>query len=201
MYKGAELCYNPGMQIPEDTRRPLCDMLLRYANRYPERRETAERILAFVCTTEDCFKRSHPTGHLTGSCWLIHPEGGKALLTLHRKLGKWLQPGGHADGDPDIRSVALREAHEESGIARISLITPEIWDADVHTIPANATKGEPEHLHYDIRFLMKAADADFRISDESISLGWFTAEEIKAMTPPADESVLDMARRMQEQQL
>src|ERR1700677_4465159 len=75
--------------------------------------------IAFVEAHADCLLRSCAPGHLTGSAWVVSPDRSRTLLTLHRKLGKWLQLGGHADGDPDLLGVALREAREESGLARL----------------------------------------------------------------------------------
>ena len=153
------------MLPPTDKRAPLLARLQAYALRHPERREVAEQIMRFVESTEDCFERSHEAGHITGSAWLLNPDGSKALLTLHRKLGLWLQPGGHSDGDADTLRVALREATEESGIAGIEALSTEIYDVDVHTIPA--APGVPAHLHYDVRYLLRAPHERFVISAES----------------------------------
>jgi 8-oxo-dGTP pyrophosphatase MutT (NUDIX family) len=78
--------------------------------------------IAFVEAHPDCLLRSCAPGHLTGSAWIVSPDRRRTLLTLHRKLGKWLQLGGHADGDPDLLAVALREAREESGLARLAVV-------------------------------------------------------------------------------
>ena len=186
--------YNTPMPIsPSDKRYKLCCQLQDYARRHPERRSEAERILRFVESTSDCFERSHESGHITGSAWLLNPDGTKALLTLHRKLGLWLQPGGHADGQTDTLQVALREAEEESGIAGIEPISAEIYDVDVHRIPPHPASGAPEHLHYDVRYLLRAPHENYRISHESKALAWFTPEELHHLTPPTDESVLRLA--------
>ena len=108
------------MDIPCDIRKQLCEQLLDYISRTPERASVAEQVLQFVCNTPDCFERTHVSGHITGSAWLINPAGDKTLLTLHRKLKLWVQPGGHADGDGNVLHVAMREAQEESGIDKIS---------------------------------------------------------------------------------
>ena len=93
-------------------------------------------------------------------------------MTHHKKLNKWLQLGGHSDGDPDTWKVALREATEESGIDNIAFVTRQIFDIDIHTIPENLKKNEPEHKHYDVRFLLKAPTEDFVVSEESNFLKW-----------------------------
>lgn len=179
---------------PSDKRRALYTQLLSYAARHPERREVAEQIMRFVADTPDCFERSHTAGHITGSAWLLNPAGNKALLTLHRKLGLWLQPGGHADGDADILRVARREAEEESGIAGIVPLSAEIYDVDIHAIPAHPASGAAAHLHYDIRYLMQAPSEEYAISHESKALAWYSEQELHGLDPAADDSVLRLAR-------
>ncbi|MCH7719515.1 MAG: NUDIX hydrolase [Planctomycetes bacterium] len=150
------------------------------------------RIVEFIGTHADCFERSLTVGHITGSAWLLDATGSKALLTHHRKLGKWLQLGGHADGDPDVLAVALRETTEESGLTDIRALSDEVFDVDVHRIRAHGDA--PAHDHYDIRFLLQATSDDpIRISDESIDLRWFTHEEVPQLD--TDESVLRMNRK------
>ena len=176
---------------PEDKRFELYTKLLNYAERHPERRSVAEQMLRFVVETPDCFERSHAAGHITGSAWLLSPGGDRALLTLHRKLGLWLQPGGHADGDADTLRVALREAEEESGIIGIRPLRREIFDVDIHTIPPHPASGAPEHLHYDVRYLLQAPHERYVVSAESTALAWYTRAELTALA--VDESVMRLA--------
>ena len=103
------------------------------------------------------------------------------MLTHHKKLNRWLQLGGHSDGDNNTRNVALREATEESGISDISFMIQSIFDVDIHTIPENTTKNEPEHKHYDVRFLLKAPHESFIISEESNALKWVTKHDLLKM--------------------
>lgn len=184
-----------GMEtLPTDERAPLCAALLRYRELCPQRGAVAEEILRFVAETPDCFCRSHAAGHITGSAWLLNPAGDKALLTLHRNLKRWMQTGGHADGDPDVLRTALREAEEESGICGICPLSTEIMDVDIHRIPANPRKGEGEHLHYDIRFLLQAPHEQYVVSEESDDLAWWGAEDIAARAAELDEAVLRLSR-------
>lgn len=150
--------------------------------------------MEFVQTTPDCFKRTHKAGHITGSAWLLNPDGTAALLTLHRKLGRWLQPGGHADGDANPLRVALREAEEESGIIGIQPLSTAIFDVDIHRIPARPQAGEPEHLHYDIRFLLRAPHETFTCSAESEALAWWTPHRIDQHAELLDEAVIRLRR-------
>ena len=174
---------------PDDHRRPLLQLLADYAKRYPGEVETVQRYVAFVETNFDCFERSLPVGHVTGSAFLLDSHCQRALLTHHARLDRWLQPGGHADGVSDVAGVALREALEESGLPAIGFVTPALLDVDIHTIPAR--KDEPEHDHYDCRFLLKSAGSDdFTVSDESHDLAWVLLNRITDYTDEA--SILRM---------
>jgi 8-oxo-dGTP pyrophosphatase MutT (NUDIX family) len=154
-------------------RKDLREKLERYNPTGEQEIADREKMLKFLNFHEDCFERSLSIGHFTGSCWLINRDGTKFLLTLHRKIGRWLQLGGHADGDHDLARVALKEAREESGLQNIELLSDEIFDLGVHWILEY--RGVPAHYHYDVRFLMKTTDdeGDIQISDESNDLRWF----------------------------
>lgn len=171
-------------------RAPLLALLADYARRFPAEAAVAARFEEFVRAHTDCFERTCVPGHVTGSAWIVSHDRAAFLLTHHRKLGRWLQLGGHADGDPDVARVALREATEESGIA--GLVTAGVdgrivpIDLDAHEIPARGA--EPAHVHYDVRFLVVSPpDARLAISDESLALRWFAAREPLAVEH--DESV------------
>ncbi|MGH8121950.1 MAG: NUDIX hydrolase [Rudaea sp.] len=140
----------------------------------------------------DAAERSLVHGHLTGSAWLVSEDGQRVLLTHHRKLDRWLQLGGHADGDPDLTRVALREAKEESGLSGL-VVAPAIFDLDRHEIPARGD--EPAHWHYDVRFVVRATGNEaFSVSDESHALAW---REIGAVEKDSDvdDSLQRMARK------
>jgi 8-oxo-dGTP pyrophosphatase MutT (NUDIX family) len=144
--------------------------------------EAAHRdaILQLVETEPACFSRTTYTpGHVTGSLFIACASTGKVLLHHHRRLGKWLQMGGHDDGEHDPAATALREGREESGLADLTLLSPSILDVDVHSIPAG--KGEPPHLHHDVRFagLTRTPGAIVLDEAESRSLRWFDLEEAK----------------------
>ncbi len=152
----------------------------------------AAAIIAFVEANPRCAERSLVEGHLTGSAWIVDLSRRRVLLTHHRKLGLWLQLGGHADGGLDLREVARREAREESGLADVRPLGEEVFDVDRHRIPAR--KNEPEHWHYDVRFLFEAdADAPLVVSHESRALAWVPLEEITARNP--EESLARMVRK------
>lgn len=179
----------------ENSRETLCQAVHFFVQKHPEQHLTADKLLHFISNTPSCFSRNNQEGHITGSAWLINPKGDKALLTLHHKLKRWMQTGGHADGNPDTLEVALREAEEESGITGIQPVSREIFDIDIHLIPARPAKGEPEHYHYDVRYLLRAPHEEFAISDESDALAWWTEEDFFTRSAELDSSVQRMAQR------
>ena len=183
-------------------RRPLLDMLTRYAEKYPAETAVVERIKRLVEDHADCFERTCRPGHVTGSAWVLSRDRERCLLVHHRKLDRWLQPGGHSDGQPHVEQVALREAQEESGLSRLELVCEGAalvpLDVDVHQIPArlDATGNvlEDAHEHHDIRFLLIADDGqELVLSDESHDLRWFSHDELLNITD--EESVLRMMRK------
>ncbi len=144
-------------------------------------------------------------GHITGSAWLVNSTGEQVLLTHHKKLDRWLQLGGHSDGDANTASVALREAQEESGLAvspgyakADQRLETDIFDVDVHEIPAR--KNEPAHYHFDIRFVVQSiGHQHYCVSDESHDLAWVNIAEIESFTQEA--SILRMQQKWQILQL
>lgn len=173
-------------------RHKLLGQLHRYVPMDSHDAACRDEIVSFVESHVDCFSRDLKIGHVTGSAWLIDGTNEHVLLTHHRKLEKWVQLGGHADGDLDVLSVAIREAQEESGLAAVQVVSREIFDLDVHSIPAR--NKEPTHLHYDIRFLLGVKGKPQPIvSRESHELAWFTREEVERVA--MDESVRRMCRK------
>jgi len=159
-----------------------------YANACPDEVQQLVLFGEFMRCHADAAERTRAAGHLTGSAWLVSRDGKRALLTHHRKLERWLQPGGHADGDCDLARVALREAGEESGLTDL-VVEPAIFDIDRHEIPARGT--EPAHWHYDVRFVVRATTNEaFVVGEESHALAW---REIAPM--PADQSAYDESLR------
>ncbi len=150
-------------------------MLLQLLDRYtPKTEEVAYKssIIDFIHANPDCFERSLQIGHITASAMLLNKDHTKALLMHHAKLNLWVQLGGHCDGEHDVMQVAIKEAQEESGIMAIEPLNVEIFDVDIHLIPAN--KKEPEHYHYDIRFLLHVmSDETIVQNNESKALEWF----------------------------
>ena len=145
-------------------------LLADYASRWPEEAGTVGRFVDLLDDPEDPFLRERLAGHFTASAWLVDGSGTKVLLTHHRKLDRWLQLGGHADGVREFAKVALTEAEEESGLRDLS-VEEAIFDLDAHDIPEH--KGVPAHWHYDVRYVVRAEGGEtFVVSDESHDLAW-----------------------------
>ncbi len=148
--------------------RALARSLVAGAALDPGAEELRARVLGLCDGPADPLDRASLPDHLTASAVVVAPGRG-ALLLRHRKLGLWLQPGGHVDGDGNLLAAACREAEEETGIAGLMPVLPAI-DVDVHDVPY------PDgsfHIHHDLRFLLLAPEgAEARINEESTGSRW-----------------------------
>jgi 8-oxo-dGTP pyrophosphatase MutT (NUDIX family) len=176
-------------------RDPLLSLIEHYSEKFPREHQTISKYRSFIESNPQCFERSLEEGHITCAAWILDRSEKRVLLTHHRKLNRWLQLGGHADGDPDVHRVAAREACEESGISSLELVSREIMDLDIHKIPERGNV--PEHLHYDARFLFRATENEkYQISEESHDLAWVQIHNIQEFT--SEESILRMAHKTKE---
>jgi 8-oxo-dGTP pyrophosphatase MutT (NUDIX family) len=170
---------------------PLLHQLHDYAQQWPDEPDL-QHFADLLAHGEHGFVRENREGHFTGSAWLVSADGERVLLTHHRKLGRWLQLGGHADGDTNLAQVALREAEEESGLDQLS-VEADPFDLDRHRIPARGN--EPEHWHYDVRYVVRASfNEAFVVSEESHALAWRSIREL-ADDPTSDPSLQRMAHK------
>jgi 8-oxo-dGTP pyrophosphatase MutT (NUDIX family) len=158
----------------------------------PAEAAAVDATIAFAEAHADCLLRTCLEGHLTGSAWVVSADRRRTLLTHHAKLGKWLQLGGHADGDGDLLAVALREAREESGLSRISAVGTGLFDVDRHWIGSRGA--EPGHWHHDLRFMVEADPAEpLTQTSESRALSWVDIEAVASLNP--EESMARMVRK------
>ncbi|MEE3302530.1 MAG: NUDIX hydrolase [Candidatus Neomarinimicrobiota bacterium] len=155
----------------------LRNKLNQYLTDYPEEKSVIAQTFEFL-DNNNCFNRSNLYGHFTGSAWIVDESNSWALMTHHKKLNKWLQLGGHADGNQDLLGVAYAEALEESGFNKFKIVTDKIFDLDIHSIPKY--NGIPRHFHFDVRFLLKANRRSEKIlvSNESKDVAWIKFEQI-----------------------
>ena len=169
----------------------LEDALRDYRRRWPLEEAGVALFLELLGEGAEPFRRERLAGHFTSGVWLVSADGARVLMTHHRKLERWLQLGGHADGDRDMARVALKEAQEESGLPGLSVEGDSIFDLDRHWIPER--KGVPGHWHYDVRYVVRAGvDENYVVSDESHDLAW---RLIAGMANDPDESLSRMARK------
>ena len=156
----------------------------------PAAASTAAEFAGLLRDGDAAFLRRRLDGHFTASAWLVDGTATRVLLTHHRKLDRWLQLGGHADGDRDLARVALKEAEEESGLSDLA-VEGDIFDLDRHWIPER--KGVPGHWHYDVRYVVRAGGSEaYVVSEESLDLAW---REIAPLAGDADVSISRMARK------
>lgn len=174
---------------------PIRSALADYLRSWPDESEVAAQFTGLLDESPNdthAFVRERLEGHFTASRWLVDRDGRRVLLTHHRKLGRWLQLGGHADGDTDLADVALREAEEESGLTDL-VVEGGLFDLDRHWIPSRGDV--PGHWHYDARYVVRATGSEaFVVGHESLDLAWRDIAAIQADLA-ADESLRRMARK------
>lgn len=172
--------------------------LLAHAPADAEEARDRDAMLALVESERACFARTtFSPGHFTGSAFVLSATSGRVLLHHHRRLGKWLQMGGHDEGESDPAATALREGCEESGLADLVLLSPAILDLDVHPIPAG--KGEPDHAHFDVRYAAVTRSEYEARADaaESLGLAWLPLDEAaRRMDEPGARRALAKAARL-----
>lgn len=169
----------------------LLAQLSRYETSDLEEQAMQREMIDFVSNTEDCFLRTHQYGHLTASAFVLNAKRDKVLIIHHKKLDRWLQPGGHADGHPNLLEVAQKEVEEETGITTFP-ISKEIFDLDIHKIPAR--KQEPEHFHFDLRYLLGTREGVVLNGNGEVKdLKWIAIDELKTISN--ERSILRMAEK------
>lgn len=152
-----------------------------------------QQTIDFVRQNPQCFERSLAIGHITGSAWIVDESRDYAILMHHKKLNRWFQPGGHADGETNVLNVAIKEAQEETGVVDLKILSHAIYDVDVHLIPENPK--ELAHYHFDIRFLFEVKkDIPLKINAESKEIKWVKHVQIPNFNN--SESILRMIRKL-----
>jgi 8-oxo-dGTP pyrophosphatase MutT (NUDIX family) len=174
------------------TSRPSLVLALKnYFTPFPEENAFIPRFLELL-SHQGCFQRDHLPGHITGSAWIVNTSATRALMIQHGTLKRWLQPGGHADGEENVLNTARREAFEETGLSDLKLVGDSFFDIDIHPIPAKTHFAA--HDHYDIRFLFIGNEQQqLTISDESTDLKWIDLNGLEQYT--AERSVLRLREK------
>ena len=167
----------------------LYEQIQKYRPRNEQERHDQTLILDFLSRNEDAFLRSNRLAHMTASAWIVNPERTKTLMVYHNIYNSWSWTGGHADGETDLLSVALREAREETGIEHVRPVSPEIFSLEVLTVDGHEKRGEyvSSHLHMNLTYLLEARESDTLhiCREENSGVAWFALEDaLKASTEP-----------------
>ncbi len=144
-----------------------------------EERDKAVMLRA-LSAMPDCFDRANEITHFSASAWIVNRTGDKVLMAYHNLYNAWAWTGGHADGDRDLLSVALREAREETGV-HAEPVTEDIFSLEILTVDGHEKRGRyvPSHLHMNVTYLLRA-DENESIRpkmDENAAVQWFTLED------------------------
>ena len=177
-------------------REKLKKLLAFYKTQHPNESAKIEKMSRFLNYSKACFARNNWEGHFTGSAWVVDRSRNWVLMTHHRQLDMWLQLGGHAEGRSNLLQVAIDEAHEESGLSKLDVLSTDIFDLDIHKIPIfNDT---PAHVHFDVRFIMEAKHGleNLIVSDESHNVAWVHKDDVLNKNP--EESMVRMLRKTSE---
>lgn len=148
--------------------------------------ESADRlvILGMLERFPDIFTRENRLAHMTASSWIVNHTRTKVLMVYHKIYDSWSWTGGHADGEVDLLSVAIREAKEETGICHVKAVSPDIYSLEVLTVDGHEKRGAyvSSHLHLNLTYLLEADERDalVRKDDENSGVAWFGLTEAVA---------------------
>lgn len=177
------------MKLIDDIKRyrPCCEQ---------EERDKAVT-LAFLDAHEDAFLRENLVAHMTASAWVVNPARDKVLMVYHRLYDSWAWTGGHADGETDLLSVALRECREETGVEHVRPVSEDIYSLEILTVDGHEKRGQyvPSHLHLNVTYLLEADESDrVQICEaENSGVRWFSLEE--ALTAPSEPWMIERVYR------
>ena len=157
---------------------------------YNEQEQRDKQVLLdFIAKNDDAFLRTNLIAHMTASAWVVNEDRTQVLMVYHNIYNSWSWTGGHADGERDLLSVALREVREETGVQHLHPVSENIFSLEVLTVDGHEKRGEyvPSHLHLNVTYLIEADSRDaLRVcAAENSGVRWFTPEEaLKASTEP-----------------
>ena len=162
----------------------LLTQLEQYVPWNEQEAEDREELLRRLRSGEDLYTRENRSAHLTASAWVVSPDRRQVLMAYHNLYGSWAWLGGHADGERDLLSVALREVREESGLARVRPVSERIYSLEILAVDGHEKSGQyiSSHLHLNITYLLEADPAEpTRCKpDENSRVGWFSPAEAAA---------------------
>ncbi len=171
---------------------PLSELLHNYLPVASEELKFKEKFNALL-KEPNCFKRSNLEHHFTSSCWVTNANLDQVLLLHHTKLDRWLQPGGHADGNFDLIAVAKQELFEETNLQNFVNDPASIFDIDIHTIPTH--RDVSAHEHFDARFHFIIEDSlSLAINEESKAFQWVPINNVSNLVN-GDQSIMRMVHK------
>lgn len=170
-------------------RTELMDAIRAYSPWNAQEERDKANILDFLAKNENAFLRENEYAHITASAWVVNSARTKVLMVYHRIYNSWSWTGGHADGETDLLSVAMREVSEETGVKTVRPVTDEIFSLEVLTVDGHEKHGKyvASHLHMNVTYLLEADEAEeLKIcEEENKGVGWFTlSDALKASTEP-----------------
>lgn len=162
----------------------LIEQLKKYKPFNEQEERDKEEILRHLREESNCFSRENSCAHITASSWIMNRSHDKILMVYHNIYNSWSWSGGHADGEQDLLSVAIREAKEETGITHVQPVTEDIFSLEILTVDGHMKRGVyvPSHLHLNITYLLEADDQEavHICPDENSGVSWFGLEEAVA---------------------
>lgn len=163
------------------SRQELMNQIENYIPYNEQEEKDKALILEWIRQNENAFSRENKVAHMTASAWVVNPERDKVLMVYHNIYDSWSWLGGHADGETDLLSVALREVKEEAGITKVHPVSEKIFSLESLTVDGHVKKGTyvSSHLHLNATYLLEA-DSEEAVSikaDENSGVAWFSPEE------------------------
>lgn len=171
------------------TRQKLMEQMKQYQPYNEQEEKDKALILEWIKSNENAFLRENTVAHMTASAWVVNKDRSKVLMVYHNIYNSWSWLGGHADGETDLLSVAIREVKEEAGISRVVPIKEDIFSLEALTVDGHMKNGTyvSSHLHFNVTYLLEA-DSEEHVSikaDENSGVAWFAPEEaLKKSTEP-----------------
>lgn len=167
----------------------LMDDIRNYIPGCEQEERDQQQMLRFMQENPDYLSRDNLTAHFTASVWVVNPARTKTLMAYHNIYDSWAWIGGHADGEEDLRAVAMRELQEETGVKHARLLSEEVFSLETLTVDGHVKRGQwvPGHLHFNLTFLAEADEDEALIAceGENQAVGWFDFEDaLTASTEP-----------------
>ena len=172
----------------------LRDRIAGYTPCCEQEREDQRMMLSCLDGRSDVLTRSDELCHFTASAWVVNPERTRVLMLYHNIYNSWSWPGGHADGEEDLLSVALREVREETGLAHVRPVTEDVYSLEILTVNAHFKRGKYviPHLHLNLTYLRQADEIQDIHSkpDENSAVKWFDLQDAVAASSEPDMRVV-----------